>query len=89
MNTKLNRELKKLSEHHTKKDQLSSLGNGQFSMPNTSKRSITKKRVSIVKNKNNNKISIIRVGKNFQAMVPLEPDYSSQFRPDILIIKNF
>ena len=84
MSKKLTKELKKLSEYHTGKDHISSLGNGQFSMPNTSKRTIAKK-TFVSKQMTTNKISSIRVGKNFQALVPLEPDYSSRFRPDILI----
>ena len=85
MSKKLARELKKLSEYYTKKTNISSLGNGQFSMPNTHKRIIAKK-IFLFKQENKNKLSTIRVGKNFQALVPEEPDYSSENRDDILII---
>ena len=96
MNHKVVTELKKLAEYYTFADKLYNLGGGLFGPPRFAKRTYTMgKKVKEIKKsrKKSRKKSPevppearIRIGKNYQAKIPNEPDYSSVDRGDKLII---
>ena len=90
MNRKVVIQLKKLAENYTSADKSYNLGIGLFGPPKSSKRTYIRKKEVIKYRKKPPEDALeepkIRIGKKYQAEIPIEPDYSSIDRENKLII---
>lgn len=92
MNRKVVIQLKKLAENYTSADKSYNLGIGLFGPPKSSKRTYIRKKEVIKYRKKDPPAQHaleepkIRIGKKYQAEIPIEPDYSSIDRENKLII---